>query len=286
MVHGIGWQGKILKEKVWNFCRNWNLTIVNVTSCAGITLLMVDWQPSGKENRMQPDLRNAGTPVTPDDLLNQTIGALVACFPGATLVFRHHHIGFCCHAGQTLAELANKKDINAYLVTEELCKLPKGPINLPDLHDTDAFINFILDRYHQVHRDELPELIVLARKVEAVHGDHPEAPVGLADELCAIAENLDLHMKKEEAVLFPAMREMRKNGAISAALALPIHCMREEHDDHAEAVHRLHKLTNNCQLPQGVCGSWRALYSGTGKLIEDLVAHMYLENAILFPQFE
>ncbi len=235
---------------------------------------------------MQSALDNTGTIVTAADLLDQNIGALIACYPGATLVFRHHRIGFCCHAEQTLTELANAKGLNADLVAQELYQLPKGPVNLPSAGDTDAFIDFILKRYHQVHRDELAELVLLARKVEAVHGDHPDVPAGLADELFAIAENLDMHMAKEEGVLFPAMREMSRNGPISAALALPIHCMREEHDDHAEAIHRLQELTHNCTVPEGVCGSWRALYSGTGKLIEDLVAHMYLENAILFPRFE
>jgi regulator of cell morphogenesis and NO signaling len=226
------------------------------------------------------------TIFTVDDLVDQNIGALVAYYPGATLVFRQYGIGFCCHADQTLGELAKKKGLDVNLVANALYQLPKGPVSLPNPNDTDAFIDFILTRYHQVHRDEIAELVLLARKVEAVHGDHPDVPAGLADELFATAENLDMHMAKEEAVLFPAMREMHKNGVISPALALPIHCMREEHDDHGQAIHRLQELTNNCTVPEGVCGSWRALYSGTGKLIEDLVAHMYLENAILFPQFE
>ena len=150
----------------------------------------------------------------------------------------------------------------------------------------DAFIDYILTRYHQTHRDELAELILLARKVEAVHGDHPDVPVGLSDALFEMAEQLDAHMAKEEMVLFPAMRKMCEDGSIAVQLVMPIHCMREEHDDHGEAIHRLQKLTNHFTLPDGVCGSWRALYSGTAKLVEDLVAHIHLENEVLFPRFE
>ena len=94
-----------------------------------------------------------------------------------------------------------------------------------------------------------------------------------------------MHMAKEENVLFPAMREMSRNKS-NTTLAMPIHCMREDHEDHDKAIHRLQRLTSNCTLPDGACGSWRRLYSGTAKLIEDLVAHMYLENSVLFPQFE
>jgi regulator of cell morphogenesis and NO signaling len=235
---------------------------------------------------MQSDFNDVGTPVNATNLLDQKIGTLVAHFPGATLVLRRHNIGFCCSANQTLADIAKKKGVDAHLIAEDLCGLPKGPVELPDVNEVGTFIDFILNRYHQVHRDEIAELILLARKVEAVHGDHPDAPVGLSDALFEIAEQLDNHMAKEEMVLFPAMREMQKNNAMTATLVLPIHCMREEHDDHAEAIHRLQNLTNNCTLPDGVCGSWRALYSGTAKLIEDLVAHIHLENTVLFPRFE
>ncbi|MBO6579714.1 MAG: hemerythrin domain-containing protein, partial [Thalassospira sp.] len=82
---------------------------------------------------------------------------------------------------------------------------------------------------------ELIELIALSREIEIVHGDHPDAPVGLADALMEMAEQLDMHMTKEENILFPAMREMSRNTSITSALAMPIHCMREEHDDHGQA---------------------------------------------------
>lgn len=235
---------------------------------------------------MQDALSKAKKTVVPAALLDQDLGSLVACFPGATLVFRRHRIGFCCHADDTLADVAKRKNLDPHMIADELCQLPKGPLTLPDVADVDGFIDFIVARYHDVHRDELVELIALAREVEIVHGDHPNAPAGLADALIEMAEQLDMHMMKEESILFPAMRDMSRNLPITAALAMPIHCMREEHDDHGQAIHRLQELTNNCTVPDGACGSWQRLYSATSKLIEDLVAHMYLENSVLFPRFE
>ncbi len=235
---------------------------------------------------MQSNFTHDQEPANSANLVHRKIGDLVASFPGATLVLRRHKIGFCCSSNKSLDEVAGAKGLDAGLIARELCDLPKGPLTLPDPNDIDAFIDFILDRYHQTHRDELAELILLARKVEAVHGDHPDAPAGLADALFEMTEKLDSHMAKEEMVLFPAMREMQRNSASTIPLIMPIHCMREEHDEHAEAIHKLQKLANHFTLPDGVCGSWRALYSGTAKLVEDLVAHIHLENEILFPRFE
>ncbi|MCA8901985.1 MAG: hypothetical protein KDA53_12125 [Hyphomonas sp.] len=48
----------------------------------------------------------------------------------------------------------------------------------------------------------------------------------------------------------------------------------------------IRSLTANLTPPDHACGSWRALYSGTEKLLDDLAAHMALENDVLFPRFE
>ncbi|MGL1180974.1 hemerythrin domain-containing protein, partial [Vibrio parahaemolyticus] len=68
---------------------------------------------------------------------------------------------------------------------------------------TSALIDHILTRYHARHREQLPELIRLARRVESVHGDRPECPRGLADHLETMQQELESHMQKEEMVLFP-----------------------------------------------------------------------------------
>ena len=144
-----------------------------------------------------------------------------------------------------------------------------------------ALIDHILARYHEVHRQQLPELIRMARRVEAVHRDHPQVPVGLADHLEAMHEELLSHMLKEEQVLFP----MLKNGG-NPFVGQPIGMMRAEHVDHGEALDKLNALTNDATPPQGACNTWRALYAGIAQLGDDLINHIHLENNVLFPRFE
>ena len=94
-----------------------------------------------------------------------------------------------------------------------------GLQNEPDIVSTEnklALIDHILARYHEVHRQQLPELIRMARRVEAVHRDHPQVPRGLADHLEAMAQELDSHMRKEEMVLFPLIA--RGQGSLVASL--------------------------------------------------------------------
>ncbi len=145
----------------------------------------------------------------------------------------------------------------------------------------DSLIDHILARYHEIHRHELPALIALARKVERVHHDVPNAPLGLADALEGLAIELDVHMKKEELVLFPAMRRGLKDG-----IAEPIAMMRHDHDDHDETIRKVEELASGFAVPAGACGSWQNLYAGGRKLCDDLRQHIHIENNVLFPRFE
>jgi regulator of cell morphogenesis and NO signaling len=62
--------------------------------------------------------------------------------------------------------------------------------------------------------------------------------------------------------------------------------MRADHDDHAQIIALIRRLTHDLTPPDHACGSWRSLYGGTGALLEDLAAHIALENDVLFPRFE
>jgi regulator of cell morphogenesis and NO signaling len=88
---------------------------------------------------------------------------------------------------------------------------------------------------------------------------------------------LEMHMQKEEQVLFPMLSR-----GLHAAAGRPIMVMRAEHDDHGVALQRLAALTNDITLPRAACNTWRALYLGLRTLREDLMEHIHLENNVLF----
>jgi regulator of cell morphogenesis and NO signaling len=141
-------------------------------------------------------------------------------------------------------------------------------------------IAFILERYHQTHRRELPEAIRLARKVEALHAQSADCPTGLADHLAMIADDLESHQQKEEKVLFPLMTQ-----GGSAAIRFPIDRMMAEHRDVDVQLEQLEALTADFVPPRDACRTWRQLYRLCGKIDADLREHMRLENEVLFARF-
>lgn len=154
-------------------------------------------------------------------------------------------------------------------------------LDTPLKDDPAALTLFIEKRYHQTHRAQLPGLADLAHKVERVHAEDPDAPVGLGDLLGKLIGELEVHMKKEELILFPAIRRGGKAG-----IEAPIAAMRADHDDHGTEIARIRTLTNNLTLPDGACGSWTRLYDGLTEFVDDFEAHVRLENEVLFPMFE
>lgn len=138
-------------------------------------------------------------------------------------------------------------------------------------------IRHIVERFHDRHREQLPELIRLARRVEMVHAGKPGCPSGLADILEGLCQELESHMLKEERILFPLLAQ----GAAQQART-PISVMRVEHDHHRESLDDIMTVTGRLSLPPGACNTWRALYVGLQEFKEDLMEHIHLENNVLF----
>lgn len=216
--------------------------------------------------------------------LDQSLGQLARRIPGATRLFDAHHLDFCCAGNRTLRTAAQDAGIAAEPIADEL-QLMEQRTDGDAARDwslaTDTeLVDHILARYHAVHREQLPELTRLARRVELVHGERADCPHGLADHLEAMAQELESHMRKEEVVLFPLIA--RGQGRMAG---MPIGVMRLEHDGHGTELRKLEELTRGITTPRDACTTWRALYLGLRTFREDLMAHIHTENNILFERF-
>lgn len=147
--------------------------------------------------------------------------------------------------------------------------------------DPTELTRHIETRFHARHREQLPALAGLAEKVETVHSGDDHVPDGLADLLRHMIGTLEVHMKKEELILFPAIRRGGNPG-----IAAPIAKMRADHDDHSRDVAEIRRLTGDLCLLEVACRSWTALYAGLEEFLADLAEHIRLENDVLFPPFE
>src|SRR5690606_23507190 len=106
------------------------------------------------------------------DLIDRPLGQLARTIPGATRVFHEYNLDFCCRGKQSLRQAAEQKALDPAAIEGRLLALGSGDGDSRDWTRSSPaeLIDHILVRYHDRHREQLPELIRLASKVEQVHG--------------------------------------------------------------------------------------------------------------------
>jgi regulator of cell morphogenesis and NO signaling len=226
----------------------------------------------------------AGTPLP-----QRTVGELVAERPGRSRIFQNYQIDFCCQGGRTLAEACKNKGVAlddvVRRIEAEQAEPAEGVKNPAELA-TGELITYIVERHHGFLKQELPRLHAMAHRVAQVHGPHTPSLVEVYEVFIGMFRELDDHMRKEEEVLFPAIRKLSEEGTTVLDLGSPIACMMHEHEDTGKALERLRELTHGFQPPAEACNTYRALFDGLKDLEDDMHHHIHLENSVLFPTAE
>ncbi len=211
--------------------------------------------------------------------LNWQLGQIATQVPGATSILFGHKINFCCNGHKTLKEMLAKKGLNEQEFDATLEELASRNTTNQDwsLAENKDIIEHILSRYHQVHREQLTELIRLAARVETVHGSHELCPNGLADHLTNMKQDLEGHMQKEESILFPMLTT-----DFPPMVQGPISVMMNDHESHIKEIEKIYALTQDLVPHAQACNTWRALYLGLQEFVSDINMHIHIENNILF----
>jgi regulator of cell morphogenesis and NO signaling len=222
------------------------------------------------------------------------VGAIVAQRLGRARVFERLGIDYCCHGATPLGEACSQLSLDVGRVLAEIAESDqRGAKEDMDRVDYSAMsasnlADHIVASHHVYLRQELPRLSELIDKVVAAHSaKHPEL-VELRLTFAALRQELEMHLMKEERVLFQLVKQLE-----AALEPFSIHCgmvenpirvMEHEHETAGSALKRTRELTNNYRAPADGCASFSALYEGLSCLESDLRLHIHKENNILFPK--
>ena len=122
------------------------------------------------------------------------------------------------------------------------------------------------------------------------HGDRYPNMSKVLQLFTAIKDELEPHMKKEENILFPRIREVASllllHKEINFApdyISAPIEIMATEHDNAGQLMFEIRDITNNYTAPEDACTTHRVCLEELKAFETDLHQHVHLENNILFP---
>ncbi len=223
-----------------------------------------------------------------------TVAAVVTENIKTAHVFKKHGIDFCCGGGISIEKACAKNNVDYAQLAKDLNAIDATSSKAYnyDSWDLSFLIDHIVNIHHTYVEENIPLLIQYANKVAKVHGHHYKEVVEINELFTAVADELTAHMKKEEFILFPFIKQLVKADKENFTPASPqfgtvnnpIQMMESEHENAGDIFKTIAKLSNNYSPPEEACNTFRALYAKLDEFEQDLHQHIHLENNILFPK--
>ena len=224
-----------------------------------------------------------------------TLADLAAASPHAVSILERHGLDYCCGGSRPFEDACLARGLDPAVI---LAEIDRAAASAPSSRDWQAaplaeLVRHIVETHHAYLRCELPALSARLQKVVSVHGARdPQRLPRLASVLAGLRAELEMHLHKEEAILFPCIVQyglaVLQNRPVPpvpfGSIANPIAMMEREHSGAGDALSEIRDLTDNYQPPDYACATVRALYEGLQALEADLHLHIHLENNILFPR--
>ena len=214
----------------------------------------------------------------------------------AASVFEKYHLDFCCKGKRSLEQACTEQELAVSLVTQELDTIFSNENNSTVIDfsklNMAQLCDYIVQTHHAYVKNEMPQIIAYLEKVSSKHGDrHPEL-YKIFQTFSAVKEEMEGHIKKEELVLFPRIKELQKLADDENAqlqlnigyLQSPITVMEQEHDHAGNLLNDIRIFSNDYTPPQDACTTYRLCFAALNAFELDLHQHVHLENNVLFPK--
>lgn len=226
---------------------------------------------------------------------NKTIGEIVADNYRTAQVFKNHNIDFCCRGNRSIKDACDATNVDPGMLMTEIDEVQqKTSSELPDFRSwsLDLLADYIEKKHHRYVEAQIPVINQYLDRLCQVHGKQHNELFEITDHFKASSGELTAHMKKEELVLFPFIREMVESKLTCEELHQPhfgtvqnpIVMMMGEHDIEGERFRQIAALSDNYKPPADGCNTYRVAFALLNEFQEDLHSHIHLENNILFPK--
>lgn len=222
------------------------------------------------------------------------IGEIVAEDFRTAAIFKKHGIDFCCKGDRTIENACETKKLDAQNIYKEIENLPQNVASSIDFKSwpLDLLADYIEKTHHRYVAEKTPVLQQFLDKLCKVHGGHQPELFQIRELFDTSAQDLGAHMKKEELMLFPFIKNMVKSkidgGAIPqphfGTVENPVNMMKHEHTVEGERLRKIAELTDEYTPPADACNTYKVAFAMLQDFENDLHRHIHLENNILFPK--
>lgn len=215
----------------------------------------------------------------------QTIGEVVRQNFRTAPLFESKGIDFCCGGNISIEDACKQVQLNADELIDELEKTLKVKDSESDYLDSlslTELCEYIIGRHHQFIRKQVPVIQEKLEKLCRVHGENHAELFEISQEFEQAAQNLALHLVKEEEHYFPYIKWLETPTETKPTCEVSINQLREEHQAEGDRFFRIAHLTNNYQAPADGCATYTVSFEMLREFEQDLHRHVHLENNMLF----
>jgi len=227
--------------------------------------------------------------------VTKTVRDLALEIPNASRVFEKFGIDYCCGGMKPLDEVCQAKNISIDEVLQSLEEAAGSPEETKREWQSAPLADLIaqiVEKHHKFTREEIVRLNALLEKVCAKHGSHHPELFTIQTSFRNLANELTMHLMKEEKILFPYILRMEEAvlqrepilPAPFGSVDNPVRMMMQEHDSAGDALRAMRQASHDYAPPADACISYRTLYQALAAFEADLHQHIHLENNILFPR--
>ena len=212
----------------------------------------------------------------------------------ASEVLEKYNINFFNKGNITLSEALNGSGLDLENLIAELKTSLEGENDNPQFNDfsIDSLIKFIKDVHHEYIRNTFPVMNSLTNEISVTQKNPSLELLKLVELYESLKEELEIHIQKEEKMIFPYLSDLleKKNRSLTfeappfGSIVNLLEVMGKEHNKSGEILNEMKKITNNYSVPENAGMSVKVLYNELNKFEKDLHHHIHLENNILFPK--
>jgi regulator of cell morphogenesis and NO signaling len=222
------------------------------------------------------------------NLLDRPLSQIVLENFQTAQILENHGLDFCCKGKRTLRAACTEKGITAETVVAQLNNIlteNNGFSNFQNL-SLSMLADYIVETHHAYVRRNMPLISGYLFKIATKHGDKFPYMKRVFVLFAQVRTELESHLSKEEEVVFPAIKKLEQQGTASAVTYMhePIRAMEEEHEVAGTLLQKIRELTNNYEMPDGSCTTFRLAINALKDFESNLHHHVHLENNILFPK--
>lgn len=226
---------------------------------------------------------------------NSLVGQLVVQDHRFATILDAYSIDYCCNGHKSLKEACNNQSIEPDEIIVQLNAVSGMQSNQNYDYDNWKLIKLIkhIEKVHHNYVEQKTiEIKKCLQKIASVHGsNHPEL-YAIQELFNQASDDLAIHMKKEELILFPYIIRLEKaleerqdfTSPAFGKIENPITQMEKDHNTEGDRFRKIEALTNKYRPPADACATFSRTYALLNEFQKDLHTHIHLENNILFPK--